>query len=306
VLDAVLRHYRVERKNNPEWFEGDDDVQSLDDLLPMLSCSGLRVRTDAANGRSLLGFSFHCDWEPEHGLGVCTHGMNVLDVGDWECGENGPAMGASSWLLEAATPEERRYSERVGREILAAPTGAGAGPMPPVVEWMVAAASGDAGRAAELLESAVEGTPQALFTAIDMGNAALVRKLVAKGAPTGERLQGQTPLAHAREQLKNYSEAFELQTRELAALKRMADAPEGTPPEPGSLMSAVAAFRAMASQLAGPTEGEDEGTPPAGLSKDVIADRVRYYEQLVANSRQAEANLRQIVSLLESAAGQRP
>jgi hypothetical protein len=39
------------------------------------------VLHESREGMSFVGFLFGCEWDEEHGLGVLTHGLNLLDIG---------------------------------------------------------------------------------------------------------------------------------------------------------------------------------------------------------------------------------
>jgi hypothetical protein len=307
VLDAVLRHYRQRRDDEPQWFEDDKPVETIDDLGQQLEFNGLNVRREAADGLSLLGFSFSADWEPEHGLGVCVHGDTVLDVGDWEVCQNGPYFDFSPWIASAATPKEREHLARIasqietGREDDAGPLAAS------YVEMLRAISTGDVEALQRLRDGGLEvdqlppGLPHPLFAAIENQNPALVRQLLASGADAAAKFdyygKRQSPLEFAQEQLANYRHARAMQDRELAGLAEMAGAPASAS-SAGTLLGGIQAVRAMAVKLLGRMEGGP--LPPVELPAEAVAAQRQRSELLVADSRRAQERLEEIVRLLTS------
>jgi hypothetical protein len=87
VVDAIFDHYRREREM---WFTGHKatdeivvpEVRSPDDLRRLIRLRRVSVLGSSRDGRSLIGFCFHCCWDTEHGLGVLVHGTRVVEVGE--------------------------------------------------------------------------------------------------------------------------------------------------------------------------------------------------------------------------------
>lgn len=306
-LDAILRHYRQRREDEPNWFDGDDPVETAADLWPLLSFEGLTVRRDAADGLALLGLTFSPDWEDEHGLGVCLHDRTVLDVGHADVAENGPFVGFG-WSNAGATEQEREYLARIAPQIGTDWESPGS-PLRSHLEVLKAMASGD--QEALLRLAATGGSmdqlpaawgfivPQPVFAAIESQSPKLVGKLLADGADARAAVhyQGkwQTPLQFAREQLAGYLHARSLQERELAGLEQEQQSP-GSGAASGTLFGGIRALRAMAAQLIG---GQKSPQFMTDQPTDALAVHRQRYEQLVLESRQAEQQLEQIVRMLQ-------
>ena len=96
VVKAIFDYYRREREM---WCTGHaasdeilvPEVQSPDDLKRLIRLRKLRVLDLSKDGCSLIGFTFHCCWDIEHGLGVLVHGTRVVDVGENDITWNGPS-----------------------------------------------------------------------------------------------------------------------------------------------------------------------------------------------------------------------
>ena len=96
VVKAIFDYYRREREM---WCTGHaasdetlvPEVQSPDDLKRLIRLHTLRVLDLSKDGCSLIGFTFHCCWDNEHGLGVLVHGTGVVQVGENDITWNGPS-----------------------------------------------------------------------------------------------------------------------------------------------------------------------------------------------------------------------
>jgi hypothetical protein len=240
-------------------------------------------------------------------LGVCVHGDNVLDVGDWDVGDSGPFLDYSPWLKKCASKAEKAYAKRIGPEIEATREAAIPAP-PPVMQLLQALWMGDMAGAKKLRDQGIDindvpaGMPPPLFAAIESMNIEHVRMALELGAKTDVRNhQGQSPLQFAEELLANYKYAHTMQERELAGLDQLAASPEGTPPQPGTLLSGMQAFRAMASQLLGQMGEAMPG--PVEMPRETVSYHRQRYEQLVKDSRQGQESLAEIIRLLKEVVG---
>ncbi len=92
VTAAIRRYYDAKREKyvafarlNPD-FMGDPDVSMPENpdratfaALHELQC--LFVHSVLRDGLAYVGFSFAAQWDPEHGVGVMTHGVRIVGVG---------------------------------------------------------------------------------------------------------------------------------------------------------------------------------------------------------------------------------
>jgi hypothetical protein len=92
VLAAIRAHYsRIRPKyvafahEHPS-FMGDPALSMPPDpddrqLSELLELQGIYVHDVVSNALAYVGLGFSASWEPEHGLGVMTHGDRVVEVG---------------------------------------------------------------------------------------------------------------------------------------------------------------------------------------------------------------------------------
>lgn len=163
VIDAIFRYYVLLRKQNRRGFEEFDypEIQHSDELRDLMEFSGLRVRGDAYRKTALLGYSFDCAWDDEHGLGVLTHKNVILDIGGADVAYSAPSSAGSTWL-KACRPKEKEAARTI-LKALRAPSRA---PQFPI--------------------------RQRLNIAIIAGDEKKVRQLVAKGADINDVRFGET------------------------------------------------------------------------------------------------------------------
>ncbi len=81
VLTAIFDGYPALRKA----YGLDDDlmpeIHAPDDLRVLMGINQVHVLRHAKDGLAYVGFEFECTWDPDHGLGVMTHGERIVDVG---------------------------------------------------------------------------------------------------------------------------------------------------------------------------------------------------------------------------------
>lgn len=56
-------------------------LQKPEDLQDLIRLNTVYVRNESLNGKSYIGFGLNCTWDAEHGLGVTTRGVKVVDIG---------------------------------------------------------------------------------------------------------------------------------------------------------------------------------------------------------------------------------
>ncbi|HWB12184.1 MAG TPA: ankyrin repeat domain-containing protein [Pirellulales bacterium] len=118
VLRAIARYYSWLRQEDRAWFDDYEchEVKTVDDLRDLMEFDGLFVRRDQFRGLALLGFSFACKWDDEHGLGVLTHRGQIIDAGQAEVAYREPTKASSMWL-RLCTARERSVAVEVIKAI---------------------------------------------------------------------------------------------------------------------------------------------------------------------------------------------
>ncbi|MFN3651759.1 MAG: DUF6985 domain-containing protein [Armatimonadota bacterium] len=81
ILRAVLDAYPEIREDYEDAGEEMPDISVPDELMPHLGLSFVHCLRVSRSDMVYLGFELGCSWEPEHGLGVMTHGTRVIEVG---------------------------------------------------------------------------------------------------------------------------------------------------------------------------------------------------------------------------------
>src|SRR5579863_5405382 len=114
VIDAVFRWYQRRRKQDRQWFEDQEcpEIRQPDELRDLMEFQGLLVRRDEFRGTALLGFTFDCKWDDEHGLGVLVHRGTILDVGQADVAFHEPDARGSVWL-KVCTAREKQAAQSV-------------------------------------------------------------------------------------------------------------------------------------------------------------------------------------------------
>jgi hypothetical protein len=59
-------------------------ISGAQELPKLMGLSSVYIHPSAKAGVAYVGFGFGCEWEEEHGLGVITHRLRVLEVGHEE------------------------------------------------------------------------------------------------------------------------------------------------------------------------------------------------------------------------------
>ena len=84
VLDAIFNDYPMIQEDARE-FAGAGavpDVSSPRELGRLLSVPSVTIHDVQVEGVPYIGFYMDCPWDLEHGVGVKTHGVRVVEVGD--------------------------------------------------------------------------------------------------------------------------------------------------------------------------------------------------------------------------------
>lgn len=211
LLDAVLRYYEFQREQDPEWFalQQCPDIETVDDLVPLLQFQECVILREHADGTALTGFLFSCDWDIEHGFGVCMHEDVVVNAGSAESAYEVQELD-ESLFASVATPEEKKrlahvaglvedqYAEREERYV------------PSDYDSLVMAIQdGDIATVERLTKAGVsindcdDPRLHPIFGAIGECEVDGVRTMIRLGANLKvKNYEKQTPLAAAEEQLK--------------------------------------------------------------------------------------------------------
>jgi hypothetical protein len=114
VIVAIFRWYQRLRKQDREWFEDEEcpEISQPDELREFMEFHSLRIHRDEFKGIALVGFSFDCKWDEEHGLGVLMHRGTMLDVGQQEVAFREPNTAGSVWL-KVCTEREKQAARTV-------------------------------------------------------------------------------------------------------------------------------------------------------------------------------------------------
>lgn len=94
VLEALVDDYRKrweERRSQrePFWPEEDLDtalpeINSAEDLRDLIRLQQVTLHEAEEGEPACIGLTFECAWDPDHGLGVCLCGDQVVQVGEAE------------------------------------------------------------------------------------------------------------------------------------------------------------------------------------------------------------------------------
>ncbi len=95
VLDAI---YDLYQSDCDFWRTGDNlfsriavpPIESPDGLKRLIRLAGFHVLHQSRDDCALIGLSFNCSWDVEHGLGVLVHGTRLIKIADNAITWNGP------------------------------------------------------------------------------------------------------------------------------------------------------------------------------------------------------------------------
>jgi len=82
------------------------DVDSIDDLRPLMGLHQIYVHREQKDGVPYSGFLFGCTWEPEHALGILMHGSRTVEIG---------------WADTAFAPVSKDQGESTSASLIVAP-----------------------------------------------------------------------------------------------------------------------------------------------------------------------------------------
>jgi len=92
VLAAIFKAYPKMRKEHNEFLTFDDGdpipgavamppLKSASQLKKLMGLGTVHILNIAKGGQAYVGFEFGCEWDEEHGFGVMTHKLRMVEVG---------------------------------------------------------------------------------------------------------------------------------------------------------------------------------------------------------------------------------
>ena len=211
------------RKQDRQWFEDEEcpELNKPDELRDLMEFQSLRVRRDQFRGTALLGFSFACKWDDEHGLGVLVHQGTVLDVGQADVAFHEANAVGSVWL-KICTAAEKKAAQTVLKALRAPfeeePIERVYGTRERMQQYFKlkkAILKGNQKVIRELVAKGVsingvpDDTPAPLFVAVNSGNVDLVKMMLELGADPQVTFNGQTPLQSALQEAINILKLYD-------------------------------------------------------------------------------------------------
>jgi|GEM_PF-4001172 len=110
LQETLVRYIRAARKSMPDWFEDVPRVKFVDQLSEVLEFQGFMILRQEHAGEALIGLSFSCEWDPEHGFGVALHRGHVVALGQ---AEESYQPSGEDMLPGVLTPEQTQAWEAV-------------------------------------------------------------------------------------------------------------------------------------------------------------------------------------------------
>lgn len=212
VLRQLLRFCKARYQEDSTFFDGLEGVNSIEELQPQIGQFQISIEPEAVDGCAWLSMSGDCDWEPEHGTGVCVWKDIVLEVGTCDTLSHGPDN-EFTMLPPLEDPKREATRVRVIDALQAAirrraeeAHEAFQSQLPEEVRLASAIIEGDEQQVQELVERGIRlhnypseyGSP--LTPAVHAHNADAVRRMLELGArPQVNGKDGQTPLKAARQ-----------------------------------------------------------------------------------------------------------
>lgn len=300
VLRQLLRYCRRLHQEDPQFFDELAGVETVEQLTPQIAELQVAIEHHSAEGCAWMSITGDCDWEIEHGLGICVWQDIVLDIGTYDTVLGGPdAEYTSLPPLADSRREQTRHSvlnrlASISAAEAEAAEQAALNALPDDVRLCFALASGDAAVVDQLVAKGVRlhNFPQPyqppVFMAIQSCDPGLLKRMIELGARTDVKgLDGQTPIAQAQEMLAGFRLSQGLQNSVLGDLSAMAD---GEQPSRGGLMSMMGHLQNEAAELLSQMEGQQH--QPPGWDDD----RVSYHR---ANIEHAAAEVNDMIPKLE-------
>ncbi len=89
ILEALFQYYckmrpRYEQMGR-EWIENMPVIESKDEIEKMINLNYVDLSWPYDGDEVVIGFSFGCNWDREHGAGVAFKQGEVTDVGGADC-----------------------------------------------------------------------------------------------------------------------------------------------------------------------------------------------------------------------------
>lgn len=85
VLTALLEIYPAIKEQygyDPEdAVKYTPDITSIDDFKKVIGITTIHFLPVSREGIAYTGYSFSCNWDEEHGLGIITHKERIIEIG---------------------------------------------------------------------------------------------------------------------------------------------------------------------------------------------------------------------------------
>jgi hypothetical protein len=308
VLRQLLRYCRRLHQEDPQFFDELAGVETVDQLTPQIGELQVAIEYHSADGCAWMSITGGCDWEIEHGLGICVWQDIVLDIGTYDTVLGGPdAEYTSLPPLEDSGREQTRQSvlntlAAISADEAEAAEQAALNDLPDSVRLCFALAGGDAAVVDQLVAKGVRlhNFPKPyqppVFMAIQSCDPGLLKRMMELGARTDVTgLDGQTPIAQAREMLAGFRLSQDLQNSVLGDLSAMADREQ---PSTGGLMSMLGHLQNEAAGLL--SQLADQQHQPPAWDDDRVSDHRGNIENAAAEVNEMIPKLEQIMQILSA------
>lgn len=307
ILRQLLRFCQQRHQEDPFFFDCLDGVNSIEQLQPLVGQFDISIERDAADGFAWVALSGNCDWEVEHGTGICLWKDIVLEVGTHDTLMQGPTNAFR--MLPPLADADREATRVHVVEVLEAAAVAKAeaaeadfqARLPDPVRLQGAILTGDTVQVDELVSRDVSlkdypaeyGSP--LTSAVCCCNAVAVEQMLKHGARPGcKGPEGETPLKTAKQMLKTLQMSQQLQQQVMGDLSSML---AGQSPQTGGLMSMLGDLQDAAANMLTELDG-NEYVPPA-RNEAQIAAKQKELQQTADETTNNLLSLKRIIDLLQ-------
>ena len=308
ILHELLRFCHARFQEDPMFYDMLQGVDDFTKLRPLLSNFRVCVEPVSARGIAWISLAGDCDWEVEHGTGICIWKDVVLEIGTFDTLLAGPT---TEYFMMPALEDSDRENLRIeivteiekavyAKAALFGQMSASVDDYPESYQLAGALLMGDERSAQEMIARGVRlddypeqlGSP--IFHAIQSNNADLVERMIKLGASV-ERVnsQGQTPLQAAEELLRNLQGAQQLQQGVMDDVAAML---QGGTPQPGSLMSMYADLQKEATRLVSEIEGD---VPEMPLMPDLLAQQRKHFSEVANQTNRQLPELQRVIDILK-------
>jgi hypothetical protein len=89
IRESLFQYYCCIRpqyeRAGPDWITNMPVLTKAEDLDDLVTLSYISIRWPYDGNAPEVGFSFHCEWDREHGAGVVLRDETAIDVGGADC-----------------------------------------------------------------------------------------------------------------------------------------------------------------------------------------------------------------------------